>query len=181
MQQAHSVIVTGIQNAASTPCNCHKNTKDNKPTLHTCNSAHQTMSKWKAQKFEKCQITTNLHKIIGICLFLLNLIHTYAHLHFYSNVCSQLTKYYVTIQLAEKHLLSQETFRQKIRCKISRFHLSFPSLSLSGRPNNANKLGGEKLFISLGPLMMTMMAMTMMTMMTMLMMVMMMSKVWWEA
>ena len=128
MQQAHPVIVTRIQNAASTPRNCHKNTKDNKPTLHTCNSAHQTMSKWKAQKFEKCQITTNLHKIIGICLFLLNLIHTYAH--FYSNVCSQLTKYYVTIKLAEKHLLSQETFRQKIRCKISCFHLSFPSLSL---------------------------------------------------
>ena len=37
--------------------------------------------------------------------------------------------------------------------------------------------GGEKLFISLGPLM-TMMAMTMMTMMTMLMMVMMTSEVW---
>ena len=176
MQQAHPVIVTKIQNAASNPAIVTRIQKTTSQlstpvTLHTKPCQNE-----KAQKFEKCQITTNLHKIIGICLFLLNLIHTYAH--FYSNVCSQLTKYYVTIQLAEKHLLSQETFRQKIRCKISCFHLSFPSLSLSGRPNNANKLGGEKLFISLGPLMMTMMAMTMMTMMTMLMMVMMMSKVW---
>ena len=115
MQQAHPAIVTRIQKTTSqlsTPV-----------TLHTKPCQNE-----KAQKFEKCQITTNLHKIIGICLFLLNLIHTYAHL--YSNVCSQLTKYYVTIQLAEKHLLSQETFRRKIRCKISCFHLSFPSLSL---------------------------------------------------
>ena len=42
----------------------------------------------------------------------------------------QLAKYYVIIQLAEKHFVSQETFRRKIRCKILCYHLSFPSLSL---------------------------------------------------
>ena len=73
----------------------------------------------------------------------------------------------------KKHL--DRKLGAKYHVSISVFLLS---LFLSGRPNNANKLVGEKLFINLGPLMMTMMAMTMMTMMTMLMMVMMMSKVW---
>ena len=117
MEQAHPVIV--------------KNTKDNKPTLHTCTTGHQTKPNWKGAKVLKCQITTNelnSDKIIGICPLLLNLIDTTAH--FYSDVCPQLTKYYVTIQLAEKHFVSQETFRRKIRCKILCYHLSFPSLSL---------------------------------------------------
>ena len=65
----------------------------------------------------------------------------------------QLAKYYVIIQLAEKHFVSQETFRRKIRCKILCYHLSFPSLSLSlsGRPNNANKLGGWEAIHQSGP------------------------------
>ena len=110
----------------------------------------------------------------------MNLIDTTAH--FYSDVCPQLAKYYVTIQLAEKHLLSKKHLYGKLGAKyhvtISVFLLSLILADLTTQISS----GGEKLFISLGPLMtmmaMTMMAMTMMTMMTMLMMVMMTSKVW---
>ena len=80
----------------------------------------------------------------------MNLIDTTAH--FYSDVCPQLAKYYVTIQLAEKHLLSKKHLDGKLGAKyhvtISVFLLS---LSLSGRPNNANKLEGWEAIHQSGP------------------------------
>ena len=166
MQQAPPAIVTRIQKTTSqlsTPV-----------TLHTKPCQNERRKSLKNVKLQPIYI-----KSLGFVFFFWT---WFTHMHISTVMFAPNLQNIMSPSNWQKSTyFHKKTFRQKIRCKISRFHLSFPSLSLSGRPNNANKLGGEKLFISLGPLFMTMMAMTMMTMMTMLMMVMMMSKVWWEA